>query len=83
MTTVMIKVSKSRFKPRALEYFREVEKTKKELIITDRGRPVAKIIPYSETAPNPDEILKQLRHSLVKYDKPTEPVALEDWESLK
>ena len=79
----MDRVSKSKFKPRALEYFREIEKTRKELIITDRGRPVAKIAPYSETTKDPDEILKKLRHSLLKYDRPTEPVALEDWESLK
>ena len=79
----MNRVSKSKFKPRALEYFREIEKTRKELIITDRGRPVAKIVPYSETMKDPDEILKQLRHSLLKYERPTEPVALEDWESLK
>jgi len=34
-------VSKAGFKPKALEYFRLVEETGIELIITDRGRPVA------------------------------------------
>ena len=43
MTTT---ISKSRFKPRALEYFRRVETTGEELVITDRGRPVAKVVPY-------------------------------------
>ena len=37
------RISKSKFKPRALEYFREVEKTGKALIITDHGKPVLKI----------------------------------------
>lgn len=73
-------VTKSRFKARALEYFRRVEKSGKSLVITDRGRPVLKIVPYSE---DPAEILKQLRHSVLRYDNPTDPVALEDWESLK
>ena len=73
-------VSKSKFKPRALEYFREVEKTGKELIISDRGKPVLKIVPYSE---NPLESLKMLRNSVIKYVDPTEPVGIEDWESLK
>lgn len=41
-------VSKLRLKPRLLEYFREVEKTGKELIVTDHGKPVLKIVPYSE-----------------------------------
>ncbi|MGI8785521.1 MAG: type II toxin-antitoxin system Phd/YefM family antitoxin [Acidobacteriota bacterium] len=76
----MNRISKSKFKPNALDYFRQVEKTGTELIITDRGRPVVKIVPYS---PDPDETLKELRSSVLRYDRPTEPVALEDWESLK
>lgn len=40
-------VSKSRFKPQALEYFRQVEKSGEPLIITDRGKPVLKVLPYS------------------------------------
>lgn len=73
-------VSKSQFKPRALQYFREVEKTGKELIISDRGKPVLKIVPYTD---NTEEVLKALRDTVVKYDGPTEPVGLEDWEALK
>jgi hypothetical protein len=33
-------VPKSKFKPNALQYFRQVEQTGKGLIITDRGKPV-------------------------------------------
>lgn len=80
MTLVMKRISKSKFKPNALDYFRQVEKTGTELIITDRGRPVVKIVPYS---PDPDETLKELRSPVLRYDRPTEPVAFEDWESLK
>ena len=72
-------VSKSQFKPHALEYFRQVEKTRKPLVITDRGRPVLKLIPYTE---DPNEALKELRGSVVKYQDPTEPVGLEDWETF-
>ncbi len=73
------KISKSKFKQRALEYFREVERSGKELIITDRGKPVIKIVPYSEDS---DKGMEALRGTVVKYDQPTEPVGLEDWESL-
>ena len=73
-------VSKSQFKPRALEYFREVEKTGGELIITDRGRPVLKIVPYLE---EPEAWLKPLRGSVLSYKDPTEPVGVEDWGALK
>jgi len=72
-------ISKSKFKPRALYYFRQVENTGKELIISDHGKPVLKILPYTE---NPQEILKALRNTVVTYENPTEPVGLEDWESL-
>ena len=73
-------ISKSRFKPKALHYFRQVEQTGKELIITDHGKPSVKIVPYSE---NPSDALKALRNTVVKYEDPTSPVGLEDWESLK
>jgi prevent-host-death family protein len=72
-------VSKSQFKPKALEYFRQVEATGRELVITDRGRPVLKIVPY---ALDPDEALRALRGSVLRYDDPTEPVGVEDWEAL-
>ena len=71
--------SKSRLKARVLEYFRQVERTGKELVITDHGKPVLKIVPYSEDA---SEALRLLRNSVIKYEDPTEPVGLEDWESL-
>ncbi len=73
-------ISKSQFKPKSLQYFRQVEETGKELIITHHGKPVLKIVPYSE---NQADVLKALRNSVLKYDNPTEPVGLEDWESLK
>jgi len=73
-------VSKSRLKARALEYFREVERTGEELVLTDRGRPVLKIIPYRGDAERARQVLKG---SVVRYDDPTEPVGLADWESLR
>ena len=72
-------VSKSSFKERALEYLREVETTGKELIITDHGKPVLKLVRYN---PDPKTALEALRGSVIRYDDPTEPVGEEDWESL-
>jgi len=73
-------VSKSKFKPKALEYFRQVQESGQPLIITDRGKPVLKLMPYSE---DPQEIMKTLRNTVVRYDEPTEPVGVDDWEALK
>lgn len=75
-----ITVSKSKFKPHALEYFRKIEETGEAIIITDHGNPVLKVMPYSE---EPSEILKVLRGSVLKFQKPTEPVGEEDWEAIK
>ena len=73
-------VSKSQFKPHSLEYFREIERTGEELIISDHGRPVLKIGPYTE---DPESCFRGLRNTVLKYDQPLEPVAEEEWEALR
>jgi prevent-host-death family protein len=76
-------VSKSKFKPAALRYFRRVEEKGEEIVITDRGRPVAKIIPYRVEGSTADRALQRLRGTLLHYDAPDEPVGLEDWDALR
>jgi len=73
-------ISKSNFKPKALEYFRLVEETGIELTITDHGRPVIKISPYVS---GEKAALKALRKSVLRYEEPTEPVAAEAWDALR
>ena len=73
-------VSKSRFKAEALELFREVERSGHPIIITDRGVPVLKVIPYKADL---DSMLAELRGAILEYADPMEPVGLEDWEALK
>jgi prevent-host-death family protein len=75
-----ISVSKSQFKPRSLEYFRQIEQTGEELIITDHGRPVLKVVPYSE---DPEMWFKGLRNTVLRYENPMDPVAEGEWEALK
>jgi prevent-host-death family protein len=73
-------VSKAGFKPKALEYFRLVEETGIELVITDRGRPVARIMPY---VPREKAAVKALRKSVLRYEGPMEPVAVDDCEARR
>lgn len=77
MTT---RVSKSQFKAKALEYFRQIEASGEPMIITDRGEASLEIRPVEKTKSDPMEIL---RGSVLRYDDPFEPVGLEDWEALK
>lgn len=74
------RVSKSQFKARTLEYLRKVQATRKPLVITDRGQPVVRVVPYQ---PEVTEVLRILRGSVVEYHQPTEPVATEEWEALR
>ena len=73
-------VSKSKFKAKALEYFREIEATGQAVIITEHGKPKLEIRPYVDAQRDPFEIL---RGSVLRYDDPFEPVGVEDWEALK
>ncbi len=76
----MTSVSKSRFKARALELFRQVEQTGQPLVITDRGTPVLKLVPYRA---DPRQALHALRDTVVEYEAPTRPVGTDDWESAR
>lgn len=71
-------ISISKFKPRVLEILREVEQFRHEVVVTDRGKPIVKILPY--TAP-PSKALKMLQGSVVKYTDPTEPVDV-SWNAI-
>jgi prevent-host-death family protein len=76
----IVTVSKSGFKPKAFEYFRLVEEKRQEILITDHGRPVARITPVGQS----DEgELTALRGLLVTYVDPYEPVGDEDWEAAR
>lgn len=75
-----LRVPKSRFKPRAFEYFRLVEEKRREILVTDHGRPVVRISPVDEA--DEDE-LQELRGLVVKYVDPLEPVGAEEWEASR
>ncbi|MHB0980928.1 MAG: type II toxin-antitoxin system Phd/YefM family antitoxin [Thermoleophilia bacterium] len=75
-----LRVSKSRFKAMALEYLRNVEQRGEELVITDHGRPVARVVPLTTDV---EGLLAPFRGAVVSYRDPTEPVAGGDWEALR
>ena len=74
----MDSLSVSKFKATCLAVVEEVAKTKKRVIITKCGKPIAELIPYeAETAPVPAE-----RHGGFhgRYHFAGGP---EDWEALQ
>jgi antitoxin (DNA-binding transcriptional repressor) of toxin-antitoxin stability system len=75
-----IQISKSQFKAKALELFRQVETCGESVVITDHGEPKLEIRPYQPPAHSPLDVL---RGSVLRYDDPLAPVAEEDWNSLQ
>jgi hypothetical protein len=73
-------ISKSQFKARALEYFRQIETDGRPVVVTDHGEPRLEVRRYRPQAREP---LALLRGSLLRFEAPTEPVADEDWEATR
>jgi len=70
-------LTKTTFKAQALEHLRRVQATKRPLILLERGRPVLKVVPYAEDM---EAELTKFRDLLIRYDDPTAPVGLTDWD---
>ena len=79
MTSVNLmhtEISKSKFKEKALEYFRKIETTGEPVIITDHGKPVLEVRRYRNRGP-----LETLKNSVLEFHGPTQPVADDEWEN--
>lgn len=74
------RVSKTEFKARALEYFRQVEATGKPVLVTDHGKPTLEIRRYQPLDRSPREVLHD---SVSHFDAPFEPVGQEDWDAAQ
>jgi len=72
-------VSKSEFKAKALEFFRQVEASGESVVVTDHGKPALEVRPYRNADRNPLDVL---RGSVVRYVDPTAPVDVE-WEAAQ
>lgn len=73
-------VSKSKFKAKALEFFRQIEASGESVIVTDHGKPALEVRPFRGIDRNPLDVL---RGSVVRYDSPTDPVAEDEWEAAQ
>ena len=73
----MIKVSKGVLKAKMLEYFRRVEQTGEELIVTNNNIPTLKVIPLKKKN-NVEKIFGDLRGKIKIDDSIMEPET-EEW----
>ena len=70
-------VSKSALKAKMLQYFRQVEESGEELVVTDNGKPVVKIVPISHRTPA-DEVFSDVRGGVIYHRDVLEPET-EEW----
>jgi prevent-host-death family protein len=71
-------LSVSEFKAKCLSVLQDVNKQKKRIIITKRGKPIAEVIPHESE----DKIIP-LEDTVLFMKDIISPVAEEDWEALK
>lgn len=74
----MKSISKSKLKTHLLQVFRELEESGEELIVTDRNRPVLRIVPY-KAKKDVNEAFSDLRGKLEFFEDPDEPT-MDEWE---
>lgn len=74
----MITISKSELKARMLEYFRRIEKTGEEIIVTDNRKPVIKVLPISPRR-SPDEVFR-VQQGKVVYNEDIMTDTSDEWE---
>jgi hypothetical protein len=65
---------------KALRLFRRVEADGERLVVTDRGTPTLEVRRYVDRTRAPLDVL---RGTVVRYDRPTDPVADDDWDALR
>jgi len=71
-------ISKSRFKAKALEFFRQIEASGTPVTITDHGKPTLEIRRLGNK-----QALDTLKGSVLHYAGATSPVAVDDWENAE
>ena len=76
----MIKISVSEFKSKALGIIDKIPKEQSEIIITKRGHPIAKVVPYNSTDHSKPNRLRQ--YSINETDI-VSPLGEDDWDSCK
>ncbi len=73
-------ISKGKLKAKMLEIFRQLEESGDELIVTDRGKPVLKIIPIKKKA-TVEEIFGDIQGK-VQYFEDINTPTLSEWDDV-
>jgi len=81
MTTVTQQtISKGKLKARMLEIFREIEESGQEMIVTDNGKPVLKIVPIKQKG-TVEEIFGPFFGQVVYHEDINTPT-IDEWDDV-
>jgi prevent-host-death family protein len=80
MTMTTVTISKGKLKARMLEIFREVEESGQELIVTDNGKPVLKIVPIKKKG-TVDDFFGHLRGKVIIHEDLNLPT-IDEWSEV-
>ena len=75
-----ITISKSKLKAKMLEIFRNLEASGEEMIVTDHGKPVLKIVPIKEKA-TVAEIFGDLQGQVIYHEDINTPT-IDEWADV-
>lgn len=70
-------VSKSVLKAKMLEYFRRVEETGEELVVTDNNEPVLRVVPIRKRVPAAT-MFADVRGKVIYHEDPLAPTT-DEW----
>jgi antitoxin (DNA-binding transcriptional repressor) of toxin-antitoxin stability system len=77
---MILTISKSKLKAKMLEIFRQLEASGDELIVTDQGKPVLKIIPIKQKS-SVKELFADYQGQ-VTYQEDINTPSLQEWEEV-
>jgi prevent-host-death family protein len=76
----MLTVPKGVLKSKMLEYFRNIQSSGEELLVTDHGKPVLRVVPIKETKPIKELFLKY--QGKAHYHQSETSSETEEWGDL-
>jgi prevent-host-death family protein len=74
-------IAAGQFKARCLKVMDEVQNTREPVVITKKGKPVAKLVPADTASPDIFDCLKDVFKIVGDIESPVVPP--EDWEALR
>ncbi|HRJ44013.1 MAG: hypothetical protein KJZ86_27840 [Caldilineaceae bacterium] len=75
-----VTISKTQLKARMLQIFRELEESGEELIVTDRDRPVLRVVPFRPRT-TVEDVFADIYGQIEFFEDPNAPTS-DDWLDL-